>query len=183
MITYYDIYTKIPKGKRGFDKVEQLLWEQCVVENAKVTLNRFGENGGDYALGSLMKFFITANVKINNMLSKNKPTKAKKQQTANTRNNRTIENTPQSPPELKIRNVGVITMKSEKPPRMASYDTIVHYKIAQWKTRGHIRHYKNGKTVYVKESVHKRKALQGKTDDNISNICINIIDKNIDNKT
>lgn len=55
---------------------------------------------------------------------------------------------------------GGIQIKSEKIPKPVSSDTIRKYSLEAWKTRGHIRRYKNGKTVWVKESVHHRKCLQ-----------------------
>ena len=55
---------------------------------------------------------------------------------------------------------GGIQVKSVKIPKPVSPDTIRTYTLEAWKTRGHVRHYKNGKTVWVKESVHHRKCLQ-----------------------
>lgn len=55
-----------------------------------------------------------------------------------------------------------ITFKSVKIPKASSEETIRRYSVEAWKTRGHIRHYKNGKTVYIRESVHHRKCLEGK---------------------
>lgn len=69
-----------------------------------------------------------------------------------------------SPKPKIVRTIdGGIRITSVKPPRPASPDTIRTYHIAAWKSRGHIRHYKNGKTVYVRESIHHRKCLQEET--------------------
>lgn len=51
---------------------------------------------------------------------------------------------------------------SDKIPRVYDKDSIRKYTIESWHTRGHIRHYKNGKITYVKESVHHRKCLENK---------------------
>lgn len=49
---------------------------------------------------------------------------------------------------------------SEKPPRVPSENYVRHYSVAAWTVRAATRHYKSGKTVYIKETVHKRHALQ-----------------------
>lgn len=52
-----------------------------------------------------------------------------------------------------------IKIKSVKVPKAPNQESIRKYKIEAWKTRGHIRHYKDGKTVYIRESIHHRKCL------------------------
>lgn len=49
---------------------------------------------------------------------------------------------------------------SEKPPKAPSENYVRHYSVAAWTVRATTRHYKSGKTVYIKETVHKRHALQ-----------------------
>ena len=36
-----------------------------------------------------------------------------------------------------------------------------NFHVDAWKTRGHMRTYKSGKTVYIKETTHHRKAHNG----------------------
>ncbi len=57
---------------------------------------------------------------------------------------------------------GGITISSVKVPKVPTTEVIRKYKLAAWNTRGHIRTYKNGKTTYVKPSVHHRKCLANK---------------------
>lgn len=52
-----------------------------------------------------------------------------------------------------------LIISSIKIPKSASPDTIRKYHIEAWRSRGHIRRYKNGKTTYVRESIHHRKCL------------------------
>ena len=52
-----------------------------------------------------------------------------------------------------------LIISSVKIPKPMSPDTIRKYHIEAWRSRGHIRHYKSGKTVYVRESIHHRKCL------------------------
>lgn len=53
-----------------------------------------------------------------------------------------------------------IQIKSVKVPKPMSPDTIRKYHLAAWHSRAHIRHYKDGRITYVKESIHHRKCLQ-----------------------
>ena len=54
-----------------------------------------------------------------------------------------------------------ITITSEKPPKSTAKEIIRKYTVESWKTRGHVRHYKTGKTAYIRPSVHHRKCLKG----------------------
>lgn len=63
-------------------------------------------------------------------------------------------------PKIVRTTSGGIRLISVKPPKAPSEETIRKYKIEAWKTRGHVRHYKSGKTTWVKESVHHRKCLR-----------------------
>lgn len=62
--------------------------------------------------------------------------------------------------ELHIRAKESVTT----PEDMQKQDRLIHYQTPTWQVRGHVRHYKNGKTVYVKPSVHHRKKLDDNTD-------------------
>lgn len=55
-----------------------------------------------------------------------------------------------------------VSIVSEKMPRVLDKDSIRKYTVESWHTRGHLRHYAGGKTVYVKESIHHRKCLENK---------------------
>lgn len=59
--------------------------------------------------------------------------------------------------ERKVRTLDHIIITSDKKPRVhTSVNTIRKYKCASWTVRGHLRTYKSGKQVYIKEKVHKR---------------------------
>lgn len=57
--------------------------------------------------------------------------------------------------------VGGITIESNKIPRVANAETVRHYKVAAWNTRGHTRTLKSGKVIYIRQSVHHRKNMNG----------------------
>ena len=62
-----------------------------------------------------------------------------------------------------IRNMSSgIVIKSRAVPKAPTEESVRRYKLAAWNTRGHVRHYKTGKTVYIKPSVHHRKCLKDK---------------------
>lgn len=63
-------------------------------------------------------------------------------------------------PERLVRTIGMISVQSAKVPRAITERNPPAYKIASWKTRGFQRRLKSGKVVWVKESVHHRKALK-----------------------
>ena len=66
-------------------------------------------------------------------------------------------------PRKLVRTIGKITVKSEKIPKQSTERTVIKYKVASWKRRGFIRHYKSGKTVYIKETTHHRHCLNDET--------------------
>lgn len=57
---------------------------------------------------------------------------------------------------------GVI-IKSVHVPKAPTIDVVRHYKVASWSVRGHVRHLKSGKTIYIAPGVHHRKEFE-KTD-------------------
>lgn len=55
--------------------------------------------------------------------------------------------------------IDMITVLSSEKPRRPSAKSIAKYKTLIWQTRGHVRHYKNGKTVYIKPYTCRRKNI------------------------
>ncbi len=118
------------------------------------------ENEDDGA--DVINHFITAITRVNIELMTGKKPKA-------VRDNKSthvkaaageIEKTPK--PHIVRTLASGVNIKSEKVPKAPTIDTIRHYKIAAWNTRGHIRHYKNGKIAYIKPSIKERKCLKEK---------------------
>ena len=59
--------------------------------------------------------------------------------------------------ERKTTYIGNVQIRSSQKPRKPC--TSITYHVDSWTKRGHIRHYKSGKTVYIPEKVcHRRKA-------------------------
>lgn len=55
-------------------------------------------------------------------------------------------------------NLKVHAPKDWKPVKSPK---VLHYTMESWPVRGHIRHYKNGKTVYIKPRINRRKGSNG----------------------
>lgn len=123
---------------------------------------------------SLLTTFLLTTMLINKGLSSNKLSKGKVAiKTASNKKVKT-ELTPEQPQEAKKKlvrtlivskendanNDAEILITSDKVPKVPSEEYVRHYSVAAWKTRATVRHYKSGKTAYVKECVHHRHALQ-----------------------
>ena len=67
---------------------------------------------------------------------------------------------PEKTAERKIRHIGKINITSVTRP-VAVRRNEIHYCIPVWQVRGHMRHYKNGHSVWIAPTVHKRKILSG----------------------
>ena len=104
--------------------------------------------------------FVTSILITNYMLMKNKPRAVRGKKGSGGK----VTCIPAPENERKkqiVRRVGdVISIKSAKMPRRPTGETIRKYKVAAWNSRGHVRHYKSGKTVYVRPSVHHRKCFK-----------------------
>lgn len=158
IVTYPMIYRALSPDNFNWSEIDKLIWK-INIENAEKLQKTIEQRGYDMAR-SLTITFIKAVVKANYMLSLYKPSRGKRaNKTKSTKRTIVIDTNAQQPAKL-IRTVGPITFQSEKPPKQPTDDTVIHYRTASWTTRGHTRTYKNGKTVYVKESIHKRKCLQ-----------------------
>ena len=116
----------------------------------------------------IMTGFLTVIIMVNRALAKNSLSKGKSLAVSKSKNTGTVIAETEKKKltrTLKINsdktdaceNVHII---SEKPPRVPSENYVRRYSVAAWTVRATTRHYKSGKTVYIKETVHKRHALQ-----------------------
>ena len=68
------------------------------------------------------------------------------------------------PPERTLRVVDMITFSSDTVPRRPTEKTVIKYITPAWQVRGHVRHYKSGKTAYIPPHVNRRKKFTEQTD-------------------
>lgn len=64
-------------------------------------------------------------------------------------------------PMPKIWTIGGIKLRANTRPKAPRRETIIKYRVAAWSVAGHVRHYKSGKTIYIKPHDAKRKGLDG----------------------
>lgn len=156
MCLFSKIYQMIPYTELHWNKSEIQVWESIIVKfaiKAEKKLNKAETNN----VAELYKLFVTYTNLFNYFLAKNKPKAIRTKQKHKTPEIQTATTAPQ--PKKLTRTIGIISVKSEKPPKLPTEKTLVKYKVASWKTRGFIRHLKSGKTIYIKESIHHRKCL------------------------
>ncbi len=109
-------------------------------------------------LKDVLQHFTLAMIKTNLQLLQGKP-KAKRSSKAKIT---TVAGEAQKIPKPQVVRtlVGGIEVKSVKPPRIVTGEILRKYTLEAWNTRGHVRRYKSGKTVWIKPSVHHRKCLE-----------------------
>ena len=110
----------------------------------------------------LLNHFLTAIVRVNCELQSGPKPKAVRSKKSETKVKTVTDKEPERNPKPQIVRTlaSGVTIKSAKIPKAPTVDIIRHYKVASWSVRGHMRHYKNGKTVYITPSVHKRKEFE-----------------------
>ena len=155
-----ELYAIIPASEITDDPVRQLIWKEQARAAAKHVL---GNTPRDVFLHTVVDEYMFVIVRTNYFL--NHETVSRPQRTAPappTDDERTVEHVldPTTPDERKVRYVGPIRVISEKPPRPVTRKTITTYRTASWQVRGHVRHYKSGKTVYVQPHVKSRREMR-----------------------
>ena len=139
-------------GQRVWSDADRKIVEEVVVPFAK----GYEEDGEQ---GRVATKFFQAISETNFQLMQGKPKPQRRRKGAKVKV--VFDEAEKNPKPQIVRTLsGGITIKSEKIPRVPSAEVIRHYKVAVWNTRGHIRTYKSGKTVYVKPSVHHRKCME-----------------------
>lgn len=154
----YKLYSAIPYSELKWSKSDIKLWEKHVSKVIKKS-EKLEKQKGNTPFTKLITVYLDQVSLLNFILETNKP-KAKR--TINNKNKIKIQSIDVEQPKRITRTVGLATIKSHKIPRPVNAETIIHYKIANWKTRGHNRILKSGKIIHVSESIHHRKCLENK---------------------
>lgn len=155
---YADRYRTIDPESIGWNKNEIRIWNEFLTSISD--LNERLEHEKRHLGESVATIFINLIPKINAALNTERPkTEPKGTKQTSTKKNTEIKEE-YNAPKKRVRIVGSIRIKSEKTPKEPKLKNVVHYKTAAWKTRGHVRTYKNGKTVYIRETVHRRKCME-----------------------
>lgn len=147
--------------KLNRDAIKDSLNKEKMFYFDEILIPALKDTEDDHDFNALLVHFAFISIKTNIQLLEGKPKAIRGSGTKIKTSAGELDKDPK--PKIVRALSGGIQVKSVKIPKPVSPDTIRTYTLEAWKTRGHIRRYKNGKTVWVKESVHHRKCLQ--TDD------------------
>ena len=113
--------------------------------------------------------FIHAILKVNTELMSGERPRAKRNTSSGTSSSKAVVDIDGKAPKKQIIRTlkSGITITSVKPPKAPNAENIRHYKVEAWNQRGHVRHYKSGKEVYIKPQVKTRKCF-GDGEKNVS---------------
>lgn len=167
----HDINNIIPLSEMGWDNKSKELWHIMDEHYSKKVMDILAETGRSSYI-ELVRYVLLSCAISNYMLYVNKPViqrePKEKDQPASTADGQmpgTKDAGESKPlPKRRTRTVGMITVKSTKPPKRATPDTVRKWKVATWKARGGIRHMKDGRMIPFRECVKHRKALSGQPD-------------------
>ena len=165
---FSDIFRQISPTELRWNKSKADFFKDTVITMADYTEEKQAKHNMTDNFMSLCVIFQGLITIINYRLYKNKPVADRKANKAKTKIIAQTVDTKQ--PRQLIRNVGCISIKSVKPPRHPSEETVIHYKVASWTARGGVRHMKDGRVIPFKESVHHRQCLKDKQTDIPTNI-------------
>lgn len=168
--SFIDVYTKLSPKNLRWNNRQISFWEEITLQNAVNQDVLFQKIHKDPAK-ELANLFLCYLLLSNYYLSQKRPTIEKsKNKTANPKIKTKNEPTTNTEPIKRIRHIGNVRFISEKTPSKPTQEQIRTYRLANWGVRGHIRHYKNGKTVYIQPQTRHRKALEGHTNPKIQNV-------------
>lgn len=161
-LNFEDLYTMYSYKELGWSKSEWKIWEETVIAHALMVRDKMRKEYDTDQCEQLANLFTTVIARCNAMLEMNKPSRPVKKEGALTpKGKRTVTYEEGKAPERKTRNVGALRVQSVKVPRKPCLETVITYKVAKWTVRGHVRHLKSGKEVYIKPGIRERKALAG----------------------
>lgn len=156
-----EIVTKVPYSRMNWSPLDVEIWKNTAIQVARTQEENwdtlYGRNFYEDAAGD----FIMRTMVINAMLEKNRPSTQRQYRKKEPDTPKpTAEFDPDVQSKRRTRTVGPIAIKSVSVPRMPTQKTITRYSVASWACRGHMRHYKSGKTVYIQPTVRHRHALK-----------------------
>ncbi len=160
-LNFIEMYTMYSPDELGWTKEQHKVWMETVVKNSKDTTDYVYRKYDTDQCDQLAGVFTVIISRCNAMLELNKPSRPVGTKRAGTGSSKCfVAYEDGEAPKRIIRNVGLLRVQSESVPKRPRFETVITYKMAKWTVRGHVRHYKNGKEVYIKPSVKTRKALK-----------------------
>lgn len=164
-----EIFSLMSPLNMDFSEDDKLFWNKVIIPNIMLLDQMDEDDGKPHVINN----YIWCVVRTNMELGKNK---LHTKRSSGNKTELTTEISIEKRKKQLIRNIGEsgISIRSVDIPREANYERIIRYKVASWNTRGHERKLKSGKIVYVKPSVHHRKALRGTCTDDPAQTVIQI---------
>ena len=160
---FVDLYTLYSAKDLHWSESDYEQWMKTFVNHSRISAAAIAaKTKGLDQCDSLVNMFVLIVSRCNAMLEMNKPSRpVKKESTKGAGAKRKTAYEKGAEPERKTRYVGALRVQSHNVPKKPCYETVVTYKVAKWNVRGHVRHYKSGKDVYIKPGMRTRKALEG----------------------
>lgn len=158
-VPFCDIYKLIPYDKLNWSDAKIAYWEEKIIpyaESIEEKMYKYKQHGSGE---NIIHAFLFATVLSNEILQQYKPKAERKPKSTTQAKVKTEPGTDIKTPKKIVRTIGPISMKSEKPPKPSTRETVIKYKTPTWKARGGVRHMKDGRTIPFKESIHRRKCL------------------------
>lgn len=159
-VSMLEATTCVPNSLLKWTPFQMELWKNTSLYIVKQQEQNWEKSHDLDLYNYTIRDFIVHMCLVNSLLEQDKPRTtrpaAKRTKTTET----SFEFNPEKQDERKVRTISTVKITSKSIPRLPTEKSVVKYNVASWNTRGHIRHYKSGKTIYVKPSVHHRKALR-----------------------
>lgn len=166
--TMSGVYRLLSQNDLGWTNEQIDMWNKSVLALADRTDRYMEKKYHSNQFAELVKVFLLIMVKINRKLEECRPSRPVGEK--NNHKGKVKTTVGEELSKKRIRMVGNMPVKSEKPPKLSVHETVVHYTTPSWTTRGYIRTYKSGKQVYIRETVHKRRCMQNMDDEAASTV-------------
>lgn len=168
---YGQLYRLLDIERFNWPKNERSVWYGTVLKHADAGRNRVEAKSGENNLGNLAAMFLNFTAKTNRILSEYKSAVKSRPVSGQEHRSYLAERKAAPDPKLvpkerRIRVIGNIQVISRTKPKPGQRALANYTKIA-WNTRSHFRKLRSGKKVFVKASVHRRKALLTPENQNI----------------
>lgn len=161
VMLFPDIYRLIRQKTLGWSDMDMALWENVMIPTTERKLHEIVYTTKSDSFEHLCTMFMYNMPVINYELYCYKPKAIRSKSTGHTKGIAV----PDAKPKRITRMIGPISMKSPKPPKLATEESIRRYKVASWHCRGGMRKLKSGKVVPFKPSIHHRKCLKDNPSD------------------
>lgn len=156
-----DMVTAIPYNKLKWSPFDIEVWKNTMVTLTKIQTDIWPKRHSEEFHETIVLQFSQAMTYVNVLLSQNKA-KIKHDPKPNHDTEHKVQAifNPEKQSERKIRTIGPVSINSRSVPHAPTKKSLTKYTIESWNRRGHMRHYKSGKIVYIKPTTPHRHALK-----------------------